>query len=331
MRERKDFCTECRRETSYTLKKIKINQTIREKKYTFEITAAFCNECGGEMGIPGLMDYNMKEIDEQYRKAEEVITVEDIERLMKLYNIGKAPLSLALGFGEVTITRYLAGQVPSKEYSDIMLHALASASYMKELLDQNREKIGETAYKKAYTAATQLENLYVAVPVELLAVIAYIFSALHEVTPLTLQKLLYYIQGNYAAIYNKPLFDAPCEAWVHGPVYRNVYNLFRDFKYNPIDDDRFVPLKESALPLTPEAKEVVDRVLDTFGMYSGKVLESITHKEVPWLDARKGFLPDETSHAEISLDAMKAYFKKVDEKYNIRTEDGLREYISKML
>ena len=331
MRERKDFCTECRRETSYTLKKIKINQTIREKKYTFEITAAFCNECGGEMGIPGLMDYNMKEIDEQYRKAEEVITVEDIERLMKLYNIGKAPLSLALGFGEVTISRYLAGQVPSKEYSDIMLHALASATYMKELLDRNREKIGETAYKKAHIAATQMENLYVAVPVELLAVIAYIFSALHEVTPLTLQKLLYYIQGNYAAIYDKPLFDAPCEAWVHGPVYRNVYNLFRDFKYNPIDDDRFVPLKESALPLTPEAKEVVDRVLDTLGMYSGKVLESITHKEAPWLDARKGFLPDETSHAEISLDAMKAYFKNVDEKYNIRTEDGLREYIATMI
>ena len=331
MENQRDFCTECRRETSYTLKKIKINQTIWEKKYTFEITAAFCNECGGEMGIPGLMDYNVKEMDEQYRKAEEIITVEDIERLMKLYNIGKAPLSLALGFGEVTITRYLAGQVPSKEYSDIMLHALASASYMKELLDQNREKIGETAYKKAYTAATQLENLYVAVPVELLAVIAYIFSALHEVTPLTLQKLLYYIQGNYAAIYDKPLFDAPCEAWVHGPVYRNVYNLFRNFKYNPIDDDRFVPLKESALPLTPEAKEAVDRVLDTFGMYSGKVLENITHKEAPWLDARKGFLPDETSHAEISLDAMKAYFKKVDEKYNIRTEDGLRKYIGALL
>lgn len=331
MENQRDFCTECRRETNYTLKKIKINQTIREKKYTFEITAAFCNECGGEMGILGLMDYNIKEMDEQYRKAEEIITVEDIERLVKLYNIGKAPLSLALGFGEVTITRYLAGQVPSKEYSDIMLHALASASYMKELLDQNREKIGETAYKKAYTAATQLENLYVAVPVELLAVIAYIFSALHEVTPLTLQKLLYYIQGNYAAIYDKPLFDAPCEAWVHGPVYRNVYNLFRDFKNNPIDDDRFVPLKESALPLTPEAKEVVDRVLNTFGMYSGKVLESITHKEAPWLDARKGFLPDETSHAEISLDAMKEYFKKVDEKYAVRTEDGLRKYIKNMI
>lgn len=50
MENQRDFCTECRRETNYTLKKIKINQTIREKKYTFEITAAFCNKCGGEMG-----------------------------------------------------------------------------------------------------------------------------------------------------------------------------------------------------------------------------------------------------------------------------------------
>ena len=48
MENQRDFCTECRRETSCTLKKI--NQTIREKEYTFEITAAFCNECGGEMG-----------------------------------------------------------------------------------------------------------------------------------------------------------------------------------------------------------------------------------------------------------------------------------------
>ena len=51
MENQRDFCTECRRETSCTLKKIKINQTIREKEYTFEITAAFCNECGGD--IPG--------------------------------------------------------------------------------------------------------------------------------------------------------------------------------------------------------------------------------------------------------------------------------------
>lgn len=89
MENQRDFCTECRRETSYTLKKIKINQTIREKKYTFEITAAFCNECGGEMGIPGLMDYNIKEIDEQYMLCRHKTTPENCQMLCRDCNLKK--------------------------------------------------------------------------------------------------------------------------------------------------------------------------------------------------------------------------------------------------
>ena len=154
MEGRKDFCKNCRTESSHTLKKIKTNKILRNKKCTFEIATAFCDNCGLEMGIPGLMDHNAQEIDAQYRKAEGIITVDDIQRLMKLYNIGKTPLSLALGFREITISQYLDGPIPSKEYSDIMLHALASAAYMKGLLNQNRDKVGETAYNKVYLAAT---------------------------------------------------------------------------------------------------------------------------------------------------------------------------------
>ena len=68
---------------------------------------------------------------------------------MEIYKIGKAPLSLGLGFGEVTIFRYLEGQVPSKEYSDIMRLALASPVFMKEKLSENREKLTEAAYRRA--------------------------------------------------------------------------------------------------------------------------------------------------------------------------------------
>ena len=38
------------------------------------------------------------------------------------------------------------------------------------------------------------------------------------ITPLKLQKLLYFAQGNYLAKYNMPLFDEDFEAWIHGPV-----------------------------------------------------------------------------------------------------------------
>ena len=218
---RKDFCIECRKETEYLLKKRDIVKRIKEKEYTFSITVAICARCGEEMSIPGLIDKNVREIDEQYRVAEGLVSIEDIEKLMKIYKIGKAPLSLALGFGEVTIPRYLEGQVPSKEYSDVIRAVLSSPVYMKQKLTENREKLTDAAYKKAMGAADSLESLF-SISDKMLRVIAYVFEKLEEVTPLMLQKLLYFIQGIYSALYGEPIFAEDCRAWVHGPVYHEV-------------------------------------------------------------------------------------------------------------
>ena len=267
---RRDFCIECRKETEYLLQKKDIVKKIRDKEYTFGITVAVCSECGEEMNIPGLIDKNVQAIDEQYRAIEGLVSIDDIEKLMKIYKIGKAPLSLALGFGEVTIPRYLEGQVPSKEYSDIVRAALASPADMKQKLMENREKLTDAAYKKAMAAANSLENLF-SVSEKMLSVIACVFEKLEEVTPLMLQKLLYFIQGVYSALYGKPIFEEDCRAWVHGPVYPEVYELFRDFKYNPIDDARFALLDGTADALTEKEKTVIDLVVNTFGMYGGKV------------------------------------------------------------
>ncbi len=70
-KERKDFCTECRRETEYVLQKKNIVKTIKDKVYTFHITTAVCTECGGEMSIPGLIDKNVQEFYEQYEHISE--------------------------------------------------------------------------------------------------------------------------------------------------------------------------------------------------------------------------------------------------------------------
>ena len=70
---KKDFCTECRKETEYLLRKKNIVRNIRGKEYTFTITVAVCTECGEEMSIPGLIDQNIREVDEQYRAAEGIL------------------------------------------------------------------------------------------------------------------------------------------------------------------------------------------------------------------------------------------------------------------
>ena len=329
-RRRTDFCIECRNETEYVLQKRRIVRMIRDREYSFEITMAICSECGEEMSIPGLIDRNVQEIDEQYRETEGIVTVKDIERLMKLYKIGKGPLSLALGFGEVTIPRYLEGQIPSKEYSDIIKSALSSPAFMREKLAGNREKLTDAAYKKAMAAAEGLEVLF-CVSEKMLGVIACIFEELEEVTPLMLQKLLYFIQGIYSALYGKPLFEEDCRAWVHGPVYPEVYTLFRDFKYNPIDDLRFGLLKGTDDVLTEEERDVIDRVVNTFGIYGGKVLERITHNEGPWKSARKGYGDQVPSSELVSKDSIRKYYESVNEVYGVGSEEGVREYIRHML
>lgn len=327
---RRDFCIECRKETGYLLQKKDIVKNIRDKNYTFGITVAVCAECGEEMSIPGLIDKNVQEIDEQFRAAEGLVSIDDVEKLMKIYKIGKAPLSLALGFGEVTIPRYLEGQVPSKEYSDVVKAALASPAYMKQKLMRNREKLTDAAYKKAMAAADSIESLF-SVSDKMLRVIAYVFEKLEEVTPFMLQKLLYFIQGVNSALYGEPIFAEDCRAWLHGPVYPEVFELFRDFKYNPIDDARFALLGGTEEALSDDEKRVIDLVVNTFGMYGGKVLERITHNEDPWMEARKGYGDSIPSGELLTKERIMKYYIAVNLKYGIDTEDGLRTYIHDML
>lgn len=326
---KEDFCVYCREVRPYSVVRKNIRKRIRDKDYSFVITTYVCGCCHHEMGVPGVFDLNSREIDDQYRKAESIVSIEDIRDLMTIFNIGKTPLSLALGFGEITITRYLEGQVPSKEYSDVIRRALSSPSFMKELLLKNREKIAEPAFRKAMRAAEDLEKAFL-ISDKMQGAIAYIFHALDEASPLALQKLLYYIQGVYSALTGKLMFSETCEAWRHGPVYRNACNLLRDYRYSPADDARFAVLRCKKELLSDDERQAADLVLGTFGRYSGKALELIARKEDPWVRARQGYGPDESSGAEISNDSIREYFASVNRKYNLSSEEGLNHYISAM-
>lgn len=74
-----DFCTTCRKETEYTLKKKHEVRTVANKKYTFVFTTAICNDCNEDMNLLELIDKNIQEFDEQYRAYENIVSVADIK------------------------------------------------------------------------------------------------------------------------------------------------------------------------------------------------------------------------------------------------------------
>ena len=134
-----------------------------------------------------------------------------------------------------------------------------------------------------------------------LTIAKWIINKIHQ-EPLKLQKLLYLAQGYSYAFYDRPLFKDDLEGWVHGPVVRNVYDIFKNYQYNSIDTNFEVE------ELDDEAKDIINYVIKNFGKYDAKYLEKISHEQEPWILSRRGLDPDERSDKTISKESIANYF-----------------------
>lgn len=101
-----------------------------------------------------------------------------------------------------------------------------------------------------------------------------------EVSNLKLQKLLYYAQGSFLAIFNKPLFKEHIEAWRHGPVIREVYNYYKEYGSNPIKINNFNGSFFDSMMI--DEKEIIEEVQDIYGSLSAWKLRDMTHQDACW-------------------------------------------------
>ncbi len=131
-----------------------------------------------------------------------------------------------------------------------------------------------------------------------------------HLTNLKLQKLLYYTQAWHLALYDRALFSEDFEAWVHGPVLPSQYHRFKHNSWRPIMDNVYGPPRTGVGYLDRHIGEI----LNVFGVETAAALELMTHREAPWLEARRGLLPEASSTAPISKELMKKFYKRLAEK-----------------
>ena len=155
----------------------------------------------------------------------------------------------------------------------------------------------------------------------------YIIEKSSEITPLALQKLIYYSQAFFRAYFNKFMFNNDCQAWVHGPVYTEIYHKYKKHGYNPIDEtlENFNHYDLSEIEI-----EVINSVLGNFGCYSGKILEKMTHIEMPWLETRGDLKHNEVSSKNIDKELIAKYFEEIKNKYNMKNLGDIRNYSSEL-
>ena len=79
---------------------------LKGEIYRYAGKRAFCKECNSEVFVS-----NLKNLYNEFRKQNNIISLEHILEIPKKYNIGKRSLSLLLGWGGQTFIRYCDGDM----------------------------------------------------------------------------------------------------------------------------------------------------------------------------------------------------------------------------
>jgi uncharacterized phage-associated protein len=116
-----------------------------------------------------------------------------------------------------------------------------------------------------------------------------------HISPMKLQKLLYFAYGWYWAIENKRLFNEQFEAWKYGPVVNIVYARTKSYGAGPITDtlpsdtlDYLLGIENITLAENDQSREFLATIWKAYLKYSAVQLSNATHlPDTPWDKAIK--------------------------------------------
>ena len=109
------------------------------------------------------------------------------------------------------------------------------------------------------------------------------------ITPMKLQKLLYYVFA-WSLVAKTKFLDAKFEKWDFGPVNPEVYYHFTSIGKNSIPCN-----KAEKIDLSDIQKKFVDFVVCNYIKYDAVTLSAMTHKDLPWQITPKNQIIDEKS------------------------------------
>lgn len=116
-------------------------------------------------------------------------------------------------------------------------------------------------------------------------------KGINDLSPMKLQKLVYFAHAWMLALADKPLIKENVKAWKFGPVIDSVYHEFKSFgsgnistlgtEFEGLESDDVFDIKY-VIPKLPKndetASAIIDAILDTYGDRSAISLSNLTHE-----------------------------------------------------
>lgn len=330
--EREFICMECGTENNYEWREVSRKYEGADYSIELKVNIPYCKECGAPIDVDEVEEEISRRANQKIREARGIISIDEIRGILIKYNVSQKFLSRLLGWGEITLTRYISGgYTPNRENSE-RLKALANPYSFQKLLNSAPEELRkEPVFTRLQTRVCERIEEEEQGRGKIYKVINWFLEQATEENPLThlaLQKLLYFSQCWSKALYDKWLFPDDCEAWAHGAVYRSIYDEFKKFRYMPL------PVVKKESTLSSEELDVLKCVKHYyFDIYNAKTLEKICHSEEPYKRARSGVGSGERCDNPIHKKDMEQYYKEIARHYGISDIDksGISTYLYELL
>lgn len=145
------------------------------------------------------------------------------------------------------------------------------------------------------------------------------FLSLASMSNKKLQKLCYYAycwfivfnndlelinENNLADI--RVLCSDRFQAWIHGPVCPRLYHRYKEYGWHDI------PQVTSKPEISQELESLLRQVWDAYGAFTADELERISHGEMPWKKARKGYQNGDACSNDISNYDILRYYSNLE-------------------
>ena len=284
-------------------KKIKELCEYKDEKFKLELDYYY-DEVLEEYYVDSTLgNENLRKIRNEYRRIKNLLLDDEIKAIRLQYKLSQRDFAIALGFGEITITRYESKTVQDKAQDKIIRQSKNPIEFLKFLKQNEKKFIKVNGLSKYNSLCDYVNNLnndinflmnqnskenrgYTEFNIEKLnAVIVDVKKYKTNITKTFLAKILWYIDCLNYKITNKSMTGLVYISMKYGAFPKMYDRILADkdivIKESWINDYEcyYIEKVDSKTVLTNDEQRIVKFIMEKFQNFSVKELVDYMHQE----------------------------------------------------